>query len=612
MSSNFMHYSRDHKFILKEWLDLDAVLNTERFKDGYSVDDIDFILDNALKGAREVIAPTIEDSDIIGAKYENGKVVTPASTKEAYFFIQDNGLCTSNYNPHDPAAVPLCVLWSMLEYIIGANPSLGTLYLAGGGAAGLIEDFGSEELKETYLPKMYSGQWAGTMDLTEPGAGSEVGNIATRAIPTDQPGVYKIKGSKCFISGGDQDITENIIHLTLARIEGARKGTAGISLFVVPKYLPDENGNPGKFNDVNCAGIEHKLGLHGNPTCVMNFGENDDCIGFLLGDPPGEDGVGKGMAQMFNMMNEERLMTGLSATALAAVAYHNAADYARQRIQGKATADPKGGQVAIINHEDIRRGLMFQKSMIEAFRAMAISTFYLVDVKKNSSDPEKVQWANDISEVNIPLVKAFCSDYALECISSALQIYGGYGFSEEYPVAELYRDARIYPIWEGTNYIQAMDLVGRKMTMKNGQVFAKWVKQITDFIDENSSNPDFAREFELMKKAQLHLDEILGILNNWRSDGKESQIKLFATRVLHAVGKFYAAKLLLEMALLAQAKLAALDKDHYDYAFYQGKAASARYFIRNILPEMGALVDILKEQDCTAIEVEEDALGIIS
>ncbi|HOQ10278.1 MAG TPA: acyl-CoA dehydrogenase [Syntrophomonadaceae bacterium] len=611
MSSSFMHYSRDHKFILKEWLDLNEVLNTERFKDGYSVDDIDFILDNALKGAKEVIAPTIQDSDQIGAKYENGKVTTPASTKEAYFFIQNNGFCASNYDPHDPSAVPLCVLWSMLEYIIGANPSLGTLYLATGGAATLIEDFGSEELKKTYLPKMYSGQWAGTMALTEPNAGSEVGNITTRAIPTDKPGVYKIKGSKCFISGGDQDITENIIHLALARIEGARKGTAGISLFVIPKYLPDENGNPGKFNDVHCAGIEHKLGLHGNPTCVMNFGENDDCIGFLVGDPPGEDGVGQGMAQMFNMMNEERLMTGLSATALAAVAYHNAADYARQRIQGKATADPKGGQVPIIKHEDIRRMLMFQKSMIEAFRAMAISTFYMVDIKKNSSDPDKVQWASNISDVNIPLVKAFCSDYALECISNALQIYGGYGFSEEYPIAELYRDARIYPIWEGTNYIQAMDLVGRKMTMKKGQVFADWLKHIDDFVQANSSNPDLAREFALMKKARQQYDEILGVINTWRSEGNESLLKLFATRILHATGKLYAAKLLLEMALIAQQKLAAMEKDHYDYAFYQGKVASARFFVRNILPEVGALVDIMKEQDCSAIEVDEAALGII-
>lgn len=610
MSANFMHYSRDHKFILKEWLDLDSILNTERFKDGYSVDDVDFILDNALKGAREVIAPTIEDSDNIGAKYENGKVITPESTKEAYFFIQDNGLCSSNYDPNDPAAVPLCVLWSMLEYIIGANPSLGTLYLATGGAAGLIEDFGSDMLKETYLPKMYSGQWAGTMDLTEPGAGSEVGSISTKAIPTSEAGVYKIKGSKCFISGGDQDITENIIHLALARIEGARPGTAGISLFVVPKYLPDENGNPGKFNDVNCAGIEHKLGLHGNPTCVINFGENDDCIGYLLGDPPGEDGVGKGMAQMFNMMNEERLMTGLSATALAAVAYHNAADYARQRIQGKATANPKGGQVAIINHEDIRRSLMYQKAHIEAFRAMAISTFYQVDVRKNSSEPERVQYASNMVEVNTPLVKAYCSDYALDCISAALQIYGGYGFSEEYPIAELYRDARIYPIWEGTNYIQAMDLVGRKMTMKKGQVFADWLQEIISFVDTNSSHSQFVREFALMKRALQEFDELQSILNKWRAEGKEDQLKLFATRVLHATGKLYAAKLLLEMALLAQKKLDEIDKDHYDYSFYQGKIASARFFVRNIIPEIGAVVLVMKEEDRTALEIDESIFGI--
>lgn len=611
MSSRFLHSSRDHKFILKEWLDLNQVFNTDRFKDGYSVDDIDFILDNALKGAREVVAPTVDDSDKIGSHFENGRVITPASTKEAYFFIQDNGFCSSNYDPQDPAAVPLCVLWSMLEYIIGANPSLGTLYLATGGASGLIEDFGNERLKKVFLPKMYSGQWAGTMDLTEPAAGSEVGNVTTRAVATDTPGVYKIKGSKCFISGGEQDITENIIHLALARIEGCRSGTAGISLFVIPKFLTDEHGNAGKFNDVHCGGIEHKLGLKGNPTCVINFGENDDCVGYLLGDDPGEDGVGQGLAQMFNMMNEERLMTGLSATALAAVAYYNAVDYARQRIQGKSTADPKGKQVAIINHEDIRRSLMTQKSYIEAFRAMSISTFYLVDIKNHSHDAQAVQAAKAKIEVNTPLVKAFCSDYALECISAALQIYGGYGYSEEYPIAELYRDARIYPIWEGTNYIQSMDLVGRKMTMQKGQLFADWLNDIRNFTAQNS-RPVFSREFELLSRSLDQYDQLQAILNGFRADGKEEQVKLYATRVLHATGKLYAAKMLLEMALVAQNKIEQLGQNHFDFAFYNGKVASARFFIRNVLPEIGALAEIMKEADRTAVEIEEAALGIVS
>lgn len=611
MSSRFLHYSRDHKFILKEWLDLNQVLSTNRFNDGYSVEDIDFILDNALKGAREVIAPTIDDSDQIGCRFENGQVITPPSTKEAYFFIQDNGLCTSNYDPHDPAAVPLCVLWSMLEYIIGANPSLGTLYLAGGGASGLIEDFGSQQLKDTYLPKMYSGQWSGTMDLTEPAAGSEVGNSSTRAFPTGTPGAYKIKGSKCFISGGEQDITENIIHLALARIEGSRPGTAGISLFVIPKFLPDENGDPGKFNDVHCGGIEHKLGLKGNPTCVINFGENDDCIGYLLGDAPGEDGIGQGLAQMFNMMNEERLMTGLSATALAAVAYHNAADYARQRIQGKATADPKGPQVAIINHEDIRRSLMMQKAYIEAFRAMAISTFYLVDIKNHSDDAEAVKKAKDRIEVNTPLVKAFCSDYALDCISAALQVYGGYGFSEEYPAAELYRDARIYPIWEGTNYIQSIDLVGRKMTMKKGQVFADWLQDITDFIDRNMDTPGWEKELSTLKQAGDNFGAIQEALNTFRAQGREDQVKLYATRVLHATGKLYAAKLLVEMALLSEKRIDELGKDHFDHAYYRGKIASARFFVRNVLPEVATLAIIIQQADTTALDVDESVLGII-
>ena len=610
MSSTFMHSTRDHRFILKEWLDLEQVLSTARFAGGYSVDDLDFILDNALKGAREVIAPTCEDSDKIGCRYENDKVITPPSTREAYYFIQNNGLCTSNYDPHDSSAVPLCVLWSWLEYIIGANPSLSTLYLACGGASGLIEDFGSDYLKQTFLPKMYSGQWAGTMDLTEPGAGSELANLSTRAIPTGQPGVYKIKGTKCFISGGEQDVTENIIHLTLARIEGAAPGTAGISLFVVPKFLADEVGNLGQFNDVNCGGIEHKLGLKGNPTCIVNFGEENNCLGYLLGEVPGEDGMGQGLMQMFNMMNEERLMTGLSATALAAVAYHNAADYARQRIQGKATANPKGGQVAIINHEDIRRSLMMQKAYIEAFRAMVISTFYLVDIKNHHSDKEVIKQAKDRIEINTPLVKAFCSDYALECISAALQVYGGYGFSEEYPCAELYRDARIYPIWEGTNYIQSMDLVGRKMTMKKGQIFADWLNDIKSFATSKVTAA-LSAEFALLNHYIGVYDEIQTTINEYRAQGREDLIKILATRLLHATGKLFGGKLLLEMALIAQARCEELGAQHFDYPFYAGKVASARFYLRNILPDLAATLEIIKHADTSAIELDEKALGVV-
>ncbi|MCR4400830.1 MAG: acyl-CoA dehydrogenase [Syntrophomonadaceae bacterium] len=607
MSSTFMNSNRDHKFILKEWLDMSKVFETERFRGGYSVDDLDFILDNALKGAREVVAAGCKDSDQIGARFENGRVITPQSTKDGYFFIMNNGFGATNADPHDESALPQTVVWAINEFMIGANPSIATLWLAGSGAAGLIEDFGSEELKRTYLPKIYSGQWAATMDLTEPSAGSDVGDLTTRAIPTGTPGVYKIKGTKCFISGGEQDVTENIIHLTLARIEGAAPGTRGISLFVIPKYLPDEQGNPGAFNDVSCAGIEHKLGLRGSPTCVINFGEEDNCLGFLIGDPPGEDGAGQGMAQMFKMMNEERLMSGVSGLALAAVAYHNAARYASERIQGRATSNPRV-RAQIIKHEDVRRMLLFQKAHIEAFRAMALATFYQVDIEKWSADEALVRNAKKYLEVNTPIVKAYCSDMALRCISEALQIYGGYGFSEEYPVAELYRDARIYPIWEGTNYIQALDLVGRKMTMKKGQVFAEWLQEIQDFIDAHRGAPGLEREFQVLQQGMDSYRQVHRALGELMA--RPGMVQLYATRVLHATGKLYAGRLLLDQALLAQKRMAELGPDHFDYPFYAGKVASARFYVHNIVPEIGTLAAVIANGDTSAIDLVEEAFFV--
>ena len=435
MPAKFSHSTRDHKFILKEWLDLKKVFETERFKGGYSVEDLDFILENAWKGARDAVAPSCADSDHIGCRFENGKVLTPPSTKDAYFFIVNNGFGANNVNPEDSSALPVTVLWALYEYFIAANPGLQTYWLANSGCAGLIRDFGSDELKRAYLPMLYSGQWSGTMDLTEPQAGSDVGDSTTKAVPTGEPGAYLIKGTKCFISGGEQDITENIVHLTLARIEGAAPGTRGLSLFVVPKYLPDENGKPGAWNDITCAGIEHKLGLRGSSTCVISYGDEGKCRGFLLGSPPGEDGTAQGMAQMFKMMNEERLMSGLSGCALAASAYHSAVQYCSERIQGRPTANPKSGRCAIIKHEDVKRMLLYQKAHVEAFRAMALQTFWWVDIENHSTDPELHKQARVFLEINTPIVKAWCSDAALQCISEALQCYGGYGFSEEYPAA---------------------------------------------------------------------------------------------------------------------------------------------------------------------------------
>lgn len=609
MASNFLQSTRDHRFILKEWLDMDKVFATDRFKDAYGLDDIDFILDNAFKVAKEVIAPTNDDGDTLHAVFADGKVTVPDSMKEAYFFIQENGLGSSNKDHNDESALPLSILSCTNEYLIGANAALCPYFLATSGSAGLIQTFGSQELKDLFLPKMFSGEWTGTMDLTEPNGGSDVGDILSRAYPTDQPGVYKIKGTKCFITGGDQDITENIVHLTLARIEGAKGGTRGISLFAVPKYLPDENGGVGRFNDVNCAGIEHKLGLRGSATAVVSFGEDNNCLGYLLGNPPDEAGNAAGMAQMFQMMNEERLVTGHAALSAAAVAYYNAVQYAQQRIQGRRLSDPKAGRVAIINHEDVRRMLLYQKSIIEASRAMSIYTYYLMDLAEFSSDPELNAHAKAMLEVNTPIVKAFCSDMCFQAISEAMQVYGGYGYSEEYPIAQLMRDARIYPIWEGTNYIQSMDLVGRKWMMGKGQVFANWLGEIQEFIDQNRDNPDFTREITVLQEALDNYKEIQMAMGGYLGAGKIGMIGLYATRILHATGKLLGAKLLLDQALIAGKKMQELGPEHFDYAFYNGKVASARFFARNFLPEVAATLQIIKDGDTSAIDILEAGLA---
>ncbi|MFO7569621.1 MAG: acyl-CoA dehydrogenase family protein, partial [Smithellaceae bacterium] len=385
MASNFLYSTREHKFILKEWLDLSRVFELGRFKGGYTIDDIDPILDNAIKIAKEVVAPTNDDGDSLHAVYKNGKVTVPESFKKPYWTVQENGLGSSNADHSDPSALPLCLMGATNEYLAAANAASGPYVMATTGAAGLIRDFGNDKIKNIFLPKMYSGQWAGTMDLTEPNSGSDVGDIITKATPADEPGVYNIVGTKCFITGGDQDITENIIHLTLARIEGSAPGTKGISLFVVPKYWHTAEGEKGEFNDVNCGGVEHKLGLRGSATSIINFGEEGKCRGYLLGDPP-VDGKGSGMAQMFNMMNEERTVTGLAALAAATVSYNNAAMYAAGRIQGRLITNPKAGRVTIIHHEDVRRMLMYQKSITEASRAMIAMSYYCMDIAENTDD----------------------------------------------------------------------------------------------------------------------------------------------------------------------------------------------------------------------------------
>ncbi|MEA1960811.1 MAG: acyl-CoA dehydrogenase [Bacillota bacterium] len=607
MAQNFMYTTRDHRFILKEWLDLETILNFDRFKGIYSVDDVDMILNEGLKMAKEVIAPTNDENDTVGAIYEDEKVLVPEGMKKVYWFIQENGWGACNMDHGYEGALPKLMYEAVAEYIAAANAAMGPYFLAGGGAAELIQTYGDERLKKIFLPKMFSGEWAGTMDLTEPVGGSDVGELLTRAFPTDKPGIYKLKGSKCFISGGDQDFTDNIIHLALARVEGARPGTSGISLFVVPKNWVDEDGNMGEFNDLKCIGIEHKMGIKGSATCSLAYGEDNNCYGYILGNPPGEDGKGEGMGQMFDMMNTERTNTGIASLAEATVAYYNSAQYATERIQGKLITNPKGGRVQIIKHEDIKRMLIDQKAHLEAMRAMATKTYWFMDVVENSKDPEQIKDARYRMEVNTPLCKAYMSDMSWILTAEAMQVYGGYGYSEENPVAQLARDVKIYSIWEGTNYIQSMDLVGRKWMMAKGKAFEAWLGDISKLAADHAEDAEFAREMGTLKKAIDAYNLIRMSMRDYVMAGKMDYMALYATRILHATAKLYCGYLLLDQALVANKKIAELGEDHFDYAFYKGKVECAKYYVRNIVPEIFTTAKIIKEGDSSAMDIPEES-----
>ncbi|HNX27926.1 MAG TPA: acyl-CoA dehydrogenase [Syntrophomonadaceae bacterium] len=607
MASNFLFSARDHKFILKEWLDMEKVLTCDAYKDCYSVDDIDSILEAALKVAREVIAPTRDDNEAVQARFIDGKVVVPPSFKEAYWFVNENGWGGSNEDHDYEGRLPNTLFRACGEFMAGANAAIMPYILATAGAAGLVAKFGSDEVKNLFTDKMYSGQWAGTMCLTEPNAGSDVGDLLSKAYPTEKKGVYKIKGTKCFITGGDQDITENIIHLVLARVEGARPGTKGISLFVVPKMKVDAEGNIIGPNDVNCVGIEHKMGIKGSATCVMAFGEENECEGYLLGNPPDAEGKGEGMAQMFQMMNGARMETGHAAVAETAIAYHNAASYAAERIQGRPITDPKSERLNIIKHEDVKRMLLDLKANTEAMRALIFKTYYYFDIAEYSRDPEEKRRVKARLEVNTPIVKAYCSDKAWELCAEAMQVFGGNGYSEEYPIAELCRDVKIYSIWEGTNYIQAMDLIGRKWMMGKGSVFAEWLAEIESFAVENAASQVFVKEMAIVKRAVDAYREIQMAIGGFVGNGQMSMMLLYATRILHATGELVCGQLLLEQALIAQKKIEEMGTEHYDYAFYNGKVNAAKYFARNIMPNIFRTLEVIKEADTSVLDIAEAA-----
>jgi len=601
---DFKYNVRDLKFILKEWLPTEEVLACDRFKDFYSMDDIDQILNEGYKISREVINPINVEGDKNPVRFENGEVISPPRYKEVFQFLQSNGWGSTSECVQVEGGMPLILFKSVFEMMAAACPAMGSNIKLTSGAANIIMKFGTEEDKKRFLPRMLGGEWQGTMNITEPSSGSDAGDALTKAFPTDDPRIYKIKGQKMFITAGDGSMCENTIHLVLARPSQGCKGSAGLGLYIVPKYWVNEDGSLGKPNDVTTIAVEHKMGLKGSATCMLNYGENDQCYGIMLGSSPDEKGRSHGLAMMFNMMNESRIGTGHNANSQAAAAYAYASQYALERVQGYMN----GERVNIIKHPDVRRMLLTMKAQTEGIRAMIFKGFYNLDLAENSSDQAKAKQCADVAAILTPMVKCYGSETAVDMICEAMQVFGGVGYTQEYPIEQYLRDSKILTIWEGTSFIHAKDLVKRKMRMEEGRPFINWMSSIQSFIKDNRKTVGLEKEFSLLDQAYDCMDEVKKLYDSWQDNKANELISLYAIRALFICSQVEVAACLLEQALIALPKIDELPAHHSDLNFYQGKLASAKYYANNILPNVFTLTEILKNADSTCLECPEESL----
>jgi len=605
MGTNYFNRDdRDLKFVLFEYLDIEKLLSYEAYQD-FSIEDFSMIIDEALKVSREVIGPTMQDGDKEGCTYKDGEVKVPASFHECWKVMAENGWMAASSSPEfGGQGLPATVGGLIGELFAGANMAFQTYPGLAIGNGRLIENFGTDEDKALFVEKMYTGVWGGTMCLTEPDAGSDVGWLRTKAIPDPEAGdprIYRIEGTKQFITCGNHDLTENIIHLVLARIEGATPGTKGISLFIVPKIWVNPDGSMSESNDVYCGNIEEKMGIHGSATCTLNFGENGKCRGILLGER------NSGMAKMFQMMNEARMGCGVQALGLTASAYDTARLYAKERVQGPLFTNRDADRVPIIQHEDVRRMLMNLKAGTEAMRAMIGKLFCFIDIHEHDADEAVREDAGLQVELFTPLVKAYCTDFGYRLIRDAIQVLGGVGYCSEFPVEQYARDIKIISIWEGTNYINSLDLVGRKVNMKGGKVFQGWIEGVMKFTGEHQDDPDFGPDFKLLFKAAQATGDFTVRYLDYFQKGKLNLIPLSSTRFLECFSEVLMAQFMLEQGLLAHEKLQGVDAESADGIFYRGKVETAKYFCRNILTNVFARHMALQQEDTSALDIPEEA-----
>ncbi|HWQ76332.1 MAG TPA: acyl-CoA dehydrogenase [Syntrophomonas sp.] len=604
MGANFAYKNtRDIEFILEEWLPIEDNFACEKYS-GYSKEEIKPLLDTAKKMAKEAMEPAYDDADENPARLVDGKVEVPPSYQALWNMIQENGWGNSNMDP-DPEAVtlPETLYSACREMFQAANCDFQMYFALSAKVTDIIARFGSERTKKIFLPKLLAGKWSGGMGLTEPSAGSDVGDLLSKAYPTDDPDIYKLKGQKTFISCAGHPLTENNIILCLARVEGALPGSAGVSLFMLPEIWVNEEDGSLEPNDFEITTVEHKMGLHGQPTCAFSYGDNDGCRAWRMGvDPLQNGGRGDGMKIIFNLVNSSRLGNGLWSTALSANATYNARDYAAERVQGY---NGKGQRVAVIEHADTRRKLLNGKAITEAGRALVYKGNYYVDISKHHPDAAVKKEAADNLAILVPLAKAYCTDEVWGVVADAIQIYGGYGYCEEYPVAHIARDCKITSILEGTNYIQSWDLISRKMTMGKGVPFQKSLDEIAAFIASNRDSI-FAKEFAVMDKTFKAYGEIVAKVKEWQMDLEKNQdtLSFYACKILTATAQLFAGRLLLDQALLADKKSKEIGQEHYDYSFYSGKVIAAKYYINNIVPAVISTANMIANSDGSEVDFD--------
>jgi alkylation response protein AidB-like acyl-CoA dehydrogenase len=581
---------------------------------GFEVGDVEMLLSEGLRFTQKVLSPTNAIGDQEGCRWEDGKVYSPKVFHDAYRQQSAAGWMAISTDPEfGGQGLPFTVGAAIGEMFVGANCSLSMVAGLTRAAASLLIEHGTPEIKRRYAAKLVSGQWGGTMCLTEPHCGTALGDIKTMAYKRD--GKYYLKGQKIFITGGETDLTENIVHLVLARVEGAPAGTKGLSLFVVPKYRVDESGNMGEPNDVYCAGIEKKLGIHASPTCQLMFGDNDNCIGELIGAEE------QGLKIMFDMMNSARIGVGLQGVALGGWAYLAALHYARERVQGpemKNFKDPHAPSVPIVRHPDVRRMLTTMKAYVEGGRALLLHTAMCLDLVAHSPDQAEREHLNGRVELLTPICKAWCSDTGFEVATLALQTFGGHGYLEDYPVEQLLRDVKIASIYEGTNGVQALDLLGRKVGRQGGALFMQLIADIAKFVETNLKNETLASALKSLAEQNQRLQEITMNFAMQQMQGDMEYPLLSATPYLRIFGNVVVGWLLLEQAVVADRALAELYEEtgaktpearaeltrkQGDAQFYDNKIKTARFYASNMLSQNAHLAAAIQSADRSALEM---------